>query len=647
MSNNINTQNSQNTPLPPTSTVAVNTVSTSAKTDSVAVFGEILATSGRYQEQRESDYQSYENQQRSEQFLTQQTQQREELQTAAEEARQQQQWQQQEWELQRDAQLEAKRDAQLEQLREPQPVRSPEETEENLSQKEQQPQDNKPQEEIPGQKPEEAAKEDPKEKAEESTVQEEAADENGEKRDGAEQVVNPEQQKKGNEENQSELKSELEAQIAIEATPKNESEQAEEGPDENETEVIDDDYILTGDWLQADQDTQGEENVGEELVVKEEEAAEKSNKVVVAETESPELVSEEKPQEAETEELTEVVPGAVLEETQAHTGQEKIIQEAQASSAEAGPTGEQKASEKNGKELSQSEEVAAIKEDEAAKKPSLAEARHSEAKSEAANTSPTTESQGTSNQTGEQAGQNPQNASQEQFASQLGAATQDTSDGKGSDSPTAAEIVAAAAAKVKPETSTPAQQASTTQPAAIEAKSTNDLPATQSSFQSAGAAKETAKSELPERVDQTKIVNRVMRAIESMVQRGDNVVRMRLAPPELGALRLELRVEDGKMNAKIETETKEAHKAITENLGQLKERLEQRNITIERIEISHNDQFNSQAGFERSNDWDATQSQRDGSGSSSEQADEKTAESELAASENNEFVNESSVNVLA
>ncbi|MEX0792820.1 MAG: flagellar hook-length control protein FliK [Pirellulaceae bacterium] len=82
---------------------------------------------------------------------------------------------------------------------------------------------------------------------------------------------------------------------------------------------------------------------------------------------------------------------------------------------------------------------------------------------------------------------------------------------------------------------------------------------------------------------QMRMVNRVARAVESAPP--GQPVRIRLNPPELGALRIEIRIEQGTMTAKIEAETDVARQLLTENLPQLKDRLAESGISIEKFEI--------------------------------------------------------------
>ena len=92
----------------------------------------------------------------------------------------------------------------------------------------------------------------------------------------------------------------------------------------------------------------------------------------------------------------------------------------------------------------------------------------------------------------------------------------------------------------------------------------------------------TATSLTP--AQQTRFVQRVAGAIEAARSR-DGHVRIRLSPPELGALKLEIKVEDGVLNARIEAETEIAKTALVENFPALRERLAEQGIRIENFQV--------------------------------------------------------------
>jgi len=82
---------------------------------------------------------------------------------------------------------------------------------------------------------------------------------------------------------------------------------------------------------------------------------------------------------------------------------------------------------------------------------------------------------------------------------------------------------------------------------------------------------------------QIRLINRVASAVKSTPP--GQPIRIRLNPTELGALKLEIRVENGNMIAKVEAENSGTRQILLDNLPQLRERLAESNIQVERFEI--------------------------------------------------------------
>jgi flagellar hook-length control protein FliK len=70
-----------------------------------------------------------------------------------------------------------------------------------------------------------------------------------------------------------------------------------------------------------------------------------------------------------------------------------------------------------------------------------------------------------------------------------------------------------------------------------------------------------------------------------MAQERDGKLHLRLSPPELGSLRLELSVKEGVMTATLEAETTAARKVLLDHLPALRDRLAEQNIRIERFDV--------------------------------------------------------------
>jgi flagellar hook-length control protein FliK len=86
------------------------------------------------------------------------------------------------------------------------------------------------------------------------------------------------------------------------------------------------------------------------------------------------------------------------------------------------------------------------------------------------------------------------------------------------------------------------------------------------------------------RYQETKLVQRVLRGMEQLAN-GGGQVRLRLHPPELGALQMSLRIEGQVMTAEMQVETSGARDALMKNLPVLKERLAEQGILVEHFDV--------------------------------------------------------------
>jgi flagellar hook-length control protein FliK len=86
------------------------------------------------------------------------------------------------------------------------------------------------------------------------------------------------------------------------------------------------------------------------------------------------------------------------------------------------------------------------------------------------------------------------------------------------------------------------------------------------------------------RIDPARFVGRVAKAIQTANERG-GALQLRLSPPELGSLRLQLIVHDGVMTASLEAESPAARQLLLDHLPSLRDRLAEQNIRIERFDV--------------------------------------------------------------
>lgn len=137
---------------------------------------------------------------------------------------------------------------------------------------------------------------------------------------------------------------------------------------------------------------------------------------------------------------------------------------------------------------------------------------------------------------------------------------------------------------------------------------------------SAGGSSQAHRADASGQVDRVRFVQRVARAFETLGDR-NGPVRLRLSPPELGSLRLEISVRDGAMTARVEAETQAARSLLLDNLPLLRDRLARQDIQIE--------QFNVDLAGHTPGGWPnqtSGHSQPDGGGASSRTPKAKAAE---------------------
>ena len=89
--------------------------------------------------------------------------------------------------------------------------------------------------------------------------------------------------------------------------------------------------------------------------------------------------------------------------------------------------------------------------------------------------------------------------------------------------------------------------------------------------------------------DRTRFVQRVEQAFQSMSASG-GTIRLRLSPPELGSMRLEITVRNGNMTARAETETSAARNMLLDNLPASRDRLAQQDIKVQHFNVDVMDQ---------------------------------------------------------
>ena len=97
------------------------------------------------------------------------------------------------------------------------------------------------------------------------------------------------------------------------------------------------------------------------------------------------------------------------------------------------------------------------------------------------------------------------------------------------------------------------------------------------------ATAETSTTEAPS-VNRARFVHRVSGAIRS-AQLREGQIQLRLSPPELGTLRINIVMTEGVLTAHLETETAAARTVLLDNLPALRERLAEQEIRIDKFDV--------------------------------------------------------------
>jgi flagellar hook-length control protein FliK len=88
----------------------------------------------------------------------------------------------------------------------------------------------------------------------------------------------------------------------------------------------------------------------------------------------------------------------------------------------------------------------------------------------------------------------------------------------------------------------------------------------------------------PSTVDRARFVQRVTRAFQTVGDQGGQI-RLRLSPPELGSLDMQISVKDGGITAHIRADNSNARQLLLASLPDLRDRLAQQDIRIERFDV--------------------------------------------------------------
>lgn len=141
-----------------------------------------------------------------------------------------------------------------------------------------------------------------------------------------------------------------------------------------------------------------------------------------------------------------------------------------------------------------------------------------------------------------------------------------------------ASVATSAVSSVDPTTSSASGASAVSQPA-VPTRSD----AAESTTGTARGANPASTEPLTE-YQQSRLLQRVLKGLDRLDE-DSSVVRLRLHPPELGALEMSLHVSQQKLSATINVDSEATRQVLQDNLPQLQSKLAERGITLEKFDI--------------------------------------------------------------
>jgi len=137
--------------------------------------------------------------------------------------------------------------------------------------------------------------------------------------------------------------------------------------------------------------------------------------------------------------------------------------------------------------------------------------------------------------------------------------------------------------------------------------------------------------------DEAQFSSRIVRGLSAMVNQRGGVMNMRLDPPELGQLRVQMTIARGIVSADFQASSPQAHALLEKNMVALRNALEGQGLTVERLAVHVAPSGSSGAGqqtmrddgntSDNSNHWHRSQDHNAGGGESRGRREEQSERS--------------------
>lgn len=101
------------------------------------------------------------------------------------------------------------------------------------------------------------------------------------------------------------------------------------------------------------------------------------------------------------------------------------------------------------------------------------------------------------------------------------------------------------------------------------------------------ASEASTSTETTAPVDQQRLIERISKVMSQSTSAGRTTIRLRLYPPELGVVRVEITSVRGEVTARLETSTAEAREILSSNLSALRDGIRAAGVDMREIEVNH------------------------------------------------------------
>jgi len=101
--------------------------------------------------------------------------------------------------------------------------------------------------------------------------------------------------------------------------------------------------------------------------------------------------------------------------------------------------------------------------------------------------------------------------------------------------------------------------------------------------------------------EESAFTQRVWRGLSTLLNQRGGIMNLRLDPPELGELRVQMSITQNHVTATFHAETAEAQALLVRSLGMLRTALEQQGLTVDRLHVQHTPSSQSEQLREDSN----------------------------------------------